>query len=58
MSENKPNAGAEGDKSDLDLLEEALVGTHQEVPGSDGRDEAEAAGSQDAGPPVPGHRSP
>jgi hypothetical protein len=32
MSEKRTPAGAEEDKTVLDLVEEALVGSHQEVP--------------------------
>jgi hypothetical protein len=58
MSEKKMDEGPEGDKSDLDLVEEALVGTHQEVPRDAGEDGGEPVGSHDGKPPVPGHRSP
>jgi hypothetical protein len=56
MSEKK-TAGTGEDKSDLDLVEEAFVGTHQEVPRPDDEDEGDSEGVHD-GPPVPGNRSP
>jgi hypothetical protein len=58
MSEKKTDEGPEGNKSDLELVEEALVGTHQEAPRHGGEDEAKPVGSHEAKPPVPGHRSP
>lgn len=59
MIEKKANAGtADEHKSDLDLIEEALVGTHQEVPRSDSEDEGNSEGIDEVRPPVPGHRSP
>lgn len=35
MDENKTNAGEEEEKPLLDAVEEALVGSHQEVPPDD-----------------------
>ncbi len=54
MNDNKTNTGSTEEKSALDLVEEALVGTHQEVP-PNGASENEDDGDN---PPVPGHRSP
>lgn len=53
MNDNKTNAGSAEEKSALDLIEEALVGTHQEAPGADSEDD-----DDEVGPKVPGHRSP
>lgn len=50
MGERK-NTGAE-EKSELDSVEEALVGSHQGEPGAEADSEGEPK------PDVPGHRSP
>lgn len=59
MSRQNTNTGTDEEpKSDLDLVEEALVGTHQQLPGEGSEDDAQVGGTDDDQPPVPGHRSP
>jgi hypothetical protein len=59
MGEDKRNpTTGEDDKSALDSVEEALVGSHQEPPsdGSGGGREPEIP--DEDGPPVPGNQTP
>lgn len=54
MSEKDTNPDTdEAPESDLDRLEEALIGTHQAMPGTE-----DEVPPEDGRPPVPGHRSP
>lgn len=58
MSEQQTNEGPEqGHKSDLDSVEEALIGTHQDEPRADPEDDDNER-DHDARPDVPGHKSP
>jgi len=58
MSEQRANPGPEqGHKSDLDSVEEALIGAHQDEPQADPEDDRDER-DHDARPDVPGHKSP